>query len=137
MPSPSCSFRIISIVKARRRLRIGHARAAADERFEIPSSQAPAFHVVEQRVDRMWRIEAGPARTAHEDGQALRSVSLTTPQYVVLSAVEAEPGMANPRLARAAFVTPQTMQAMLANLERDGLLRRLPDPAPAGYYAAN
>ena len=61
--------------------------------------------------------------------EALRSIALTTPQYAVLSAVEAEPGMSSARLARAAFVTPQTMQALLANLERDGLLQRRPDPA--------
>lgn len=60
--------------------------------------------------------------------EALRSIALTTPQYAVLSAVEAEPGMSSARLARAAFVTPQTMQALLANLERDGLLQRRPDP---------
>ena len=60
--------------------------------------------------------------------EVLRSVALTTPQYAVLSAVEAEPGMSNARLARAAFVSAQTMQAVLANLERDGLLQRVPDP---------
>jgi DNA-binding MarR family transcriptional regulator len=60
--------------------------------------------------------------------EALRPLELTTPQYAVLSAVEAEAGMSNARLARAAFVTAQTMQGVLANLERDGLLERRPDP---------
>ena len=59
---------------------------------------------------------------------ALRPLDLTTPQYAVLSAVEAEPGLSNARLARAAFVTAQSMQGILANLERDGLLDRHPDP---------
>lgn len=59
---------------------------------------------------------------------ALRPLDLTTPQYAVLSAVEAEPGLSNARLARAAFVTAQSMQGILANLERDGLLVRHPDP---------
>ena len=59
---------------------------------------------------------------------ALRPLALTTPQYAVLSAVEAEPGLSNARLARAAFVTAQSMQGILANLERDGLLKRRPDP---------
>ncbi len=61
--------------------------------------------------------------------EALRTVALTTPQYAALCAVEAETGLSNARLARAAFVTAQTMQAVLANLERDGLLQRRPDPA--------
>ena len=60
--------------------------------------------------------------------EALRTLGLTAPQYAVLSAVEAEAGLSNARLARAAFVTPQSMQGILANLERDGLLVRDPDP---------
>jgi DNA-binding MarR family transcriptional regulator len=56
-----------------------------------------------------------------------RYLGLTAPQYAVLSAVEAEPGLST-RLARAAVVTPQSMQGILANLERDGLLVRHPDP---------
>jgi DNA-binding MarR family transcriptional regulator len=59
----------------------------------------------------------------------LRPLNLTTPQYAVLCAIEAEPGISSARLARAAFVTAQTMQGVLSNLERDGLLRRSPDPA--------
>jgi DNA-binding MarR family transcriptional regulator len=60
--------------------------------------------------------------------EALRPLALTTPQYAVLCAVEVEPGLSNARLARAAFVTAQTMQGVLVNLERDGLLARRPDP---------
>lgn len=59
---------------------------------------------------------------------ALRPAGLTAPQYAILCAVEAEAGLSNARLARAAFVTPQTMQGMLANLERDGVIGRHPDP---------
>ena len=62
---------------------------------------------------------------------ALRSTGLTAPQYAILCAVEAEAGLSNARLARAAFVTPQTMQGMLANLERHGVLARRLDPANA------
>lgn len=62
---------------------------------------------------------------------ALRPTGLTAPQYAILCAVEAEPGLSNARLARAAFVTPQTMQGMLANLERDGVILRLAHPTNA------
>jgi DNA-binding MarR family transcriptional regulator len=65
-------------------------------------------------------------RTRMDD--ALRPLGLTSPQYAVLSAVELEAGISNARLARAAFVTPQTMQGIIANLERDGLLVRQADP---------
>ena len=58
--------------------------------------------------------------------EALRPLHLTTPQYAVLCAVEAEDGLSNAELARLAFVTAQTMQGVLANLERDRLLERRP-----------
>lgn len=60
--------------------------------------------------------------------EALRPIGLTTPQCAVLSALEQKPGLSNAALARAAFVTPQTMQGILANMERNGLLTREPDP---------
>ena len=60
--------------------------------------------------------------------EALLPLALTTPQYSVLSAVELTPGISNAALARAAFVTAQTMQGIVANLERLGLLRRTEDP---------
>lgn len=61
--------------------------------------------------------------------EVLRPLGLTVAQYAVLCAIEAEAGISNARLARAAFVTPQTMQGILANLHRDGLLSREADPA--------
>ena len=58
---------------------------------------------------------------------ALKPTGLTMAQYAVLCALEAEPGLSNARLARAAFVTAQTMQGVLANLERDGIVARKAD----------
>ena len=43
-------------------------------------------------------------------------------------ALEAEPDLSNARLARALFVTPETMHGTLSNLERAGLVERGPDP---------
>lgn len=59
---------------------------------------------------------------------ALRPTGLTMAQYAVLCGLEAEPGLSSARLARAAFVTAQTMQGVLSNLERDGVVARAPDP---------
>lgn len=58
----------------------------------------------------------------------LARVGITAPQNAVLLAVAGNPRMSNAELARAAFVTPQTMQAILVNLERDGLITRSPHP---------
>jgi DNA-binding MarR family transcriptional regulator len=58
----------------------------------------------------------------------LAQVGITAPQNAVLLAVSGNPRISNADLARAAFVTPQTMQAILVNLERGGLIMRSPHP---------
>lgn len=60
---------------------------------------------------------------------ALKPVGITAPQYAVQTAIAAQPGISNAALARAAFVTPQTMQGIVANLERAGLLARSEHPS--------
>ena len=60
--------------------------------------------------------------------ELLEPIGLTVPQYNVLSAVQIQPGISNAALARGAFVTAQSMQGIVANLERLGLLRRKPHP---------
>lgn len=63
----------------------------------------------------------------HLDAE-LGRVGITAPQNAVLLAVAGNPRISNAELARAAFVTPQTMQAILVNLERAGLIARNPHP---------
>jgi len=58
----------------------------------------------------------------------LAQIGITAPQNAVLLAVSGNPRISNADLARAAFVTPQTMQAILVNLERGGLIVRSPHP---------
>ena len=60
--------------------------------------------------------------------EVLRPFGLTTAQYAVMCVIEQEAGISSAGLARAAFVTPQTMTGILANLRRDGLLSREADP---------
>ncbi len=63
-----------------------------------------------------------------EMDKALREVGMTTAQYAALSALEAVPGLSGAELARRSFVTPQTMNAILVNLEAAGLVVRRPHP---------
>lgn len=58
----------------------------------------------------------------------LKAVEITLPQYAVLSNVAISPGISNADLAKAAFVTPQTMQGILSTLEKRNLLERSQDP---------
>src|SRR6186713_1513447 len=56
----------------------------------------------------------------------LAGIGISAPQNAVLQAVAANPRISNATLARSAFVTPQTMQGILVNLERAGLIVRSP-----------
>jgi DNA-binding MarR family transcriptional regulator len=58
----------------------------------------------------------------------LREIGLTTPQYAVLAFLAVQAGASNATLARHAFVTPQSMQAILVGLERSGFIARVPHP---------
>jgi DNA-binding MarR family transcriptional regulator len=58
----------------------------------------------------------------------LAELGVTSSQNAVLLAISGNPRISNADLARAAFVTPQSMQGILVNLERDGLIKRTPHP---------
>src|SRR5580704_2266283 len=59
---------------------------------------------------------------------ALGSHDLTVAQFAVLIALDEEPGLSNADLARRAFVTPQSMYAVLQELERLQFVVRRPHP---------
>ena len=58
----------------------------------------------------------------------LREHGLTRPQFGVLSVLVADPGLSAADLARAAMVTPQAINLLVAGLEREGLVRKEPHP---------
>ncbi|MDR8410085.1 MarR family transcriptional regulator [Nonomuraea sp. 3-1Str] len=62
---------------------------------------------------------------------ALRRHGLTTPQYACLELLDQRPGLSNAELARGAFVTRQSMNVVLRNLQDAGLVER-PEAAPHG-----
>lgn len=59
-----------------------------------------------------------------EMDEALRPLGLSVSQYAVIADIERTPGLANADLARRAFITPQSMQGILSNLEKSGLIQR-------------
>lgn len=61
--------------------------------------------------------------------EALRTLNLTTPQYAVLAQLERRPGISNAALARASFITAQTMHGIVLNLEKNQLVQRKKDPS--------
>ena len=63
--------------------------------------------------------------------EAVSAHGLGIAQFVALSFLAQTPGLANADLARRAFVTPQSMNEVLKQLESTGLVERRPNPANA------
>ncbi|MGL5910451.1 MAG: MarR family winged helix-turn-helix transcriptional regulator, partial [Phycicoccus sp.] len=61
-----------------------------------------------------------------EMDRVLRPLDLTTPQYAVLEVLAQRPGLSAAGLARATFVTRQTMTSVVRGLEGRGLVRARP-----------
>ena len=68
---------------------------------------------------------------------ALREHGATLSQYAVLTALDEEPGLSNADLARRSFVTPQTMNQVLRELEQKGWVARHPHPGHARILQAD
>jgi DNA-binding MarR family transcriptional regulator len=83
-------------------------------------------HPMSKRLGYVLKRAQHALRTSIDD--QLNPLGLTTAQYNLLSAVAVEPGISNAALARMAFVTAQSMQGVVANMEKQGLLRRAPHP---------
>lgn len=89
--------------------------------MESETERAPArvIYLVKQ-------VERG-VRSVLDD--AVRGFGLTTPQYAALSVLARRGGLSSAQLARRAFVTPQAMNQIVAQLEAEELITRAPDPA--------
>ena len=82
---------------------------------------APRISYVVGRLDRALRREIGALVAPH---------GLTVPQYTALSVLRDRAGLSNAQLARRSYVTPQSMNEVIAVLERDGLVTRSPAANP-------
>src|SRR5215210_2972527 len=90
------------------------------------SSKGVAEDRLESRVG--YQMKRAQHALRVEMDKALREVGMTTAQYAALSVLEEAPGLSGAELARRSFVTPQTMNAILANLGSAGLVVRRPHP---------
>jgi DNA-binding MarR family transcriptional regulator len=71
-----------------------------------------------------YRLKRAHAALRNAMDQALREHRLTVPQYACLEVLAARPGLSNADLARATFVTRQSMNVVLRGLQSEGLLIR-------------
>ncbi|MFE2376467.1 MarR family winged helix-turn-helix transcriptional regulator [Streptomyces sp. NPDC059398] len=93
-----------------------------------PVDPHPAENVTEHVGYRLKRAHAG-LRGAMD--RALRAHGLTVPQYSCLEVLAARPDLSNAELARATFVTRQSMNVVLRGLLDAGLTAR-PDTVETG-----
>jgi DNA-binding MarR family transcriptional regulator len=59
--------------------------------------------------------------------RAFADLNVTVPQFSVLTMIDAYPGVSGAELARLTLLTPQTINLIVKNLERDGLIVKTPD----------
>jgi DNA-binding MarR family transcriptional regulator len=84
---------------------------------------------VEEAVGYVLKQAAVALRNAMDE--VLRPLHLTVPQYSCLEVLGQRPGLSNAELARSTFVTRQSMNVVLQNLEGRSLVTR-PATAPHG-----
>jgi DNA-binding MarR family transcriptional regulator len=87
--------------------------------------------LLEHRIGYAIKRVHAALRAAMDD--ALRPHGLTVPQYACLELLAETPELSNAGLARGAFVTRQSMNVVLGNLEDSGLVER---PAQARHGRA-
>src|SRR5688500_12689243 len=59
--------------------------------------------------------------------RAFADPGVTVPQFSVLTMIDAYPGVSGAELARLTLLTPQTINLIVKNLERDDLIVKTPD----------
>lgn len=60
--------------------------------------------------------------------RTLADLGVTSPQFAVLTMLNAYPGLSGADVARLTFLTPQTVGVIIRNLERDGAIEMTPHP---------
>lgn len=75
-----------------------------------------------------YLLRQAQAATRLRMERTLADLSITPPQFVVLTMLNAYPGLSGADLARVAVLTPQTVGVIIRNLERDGAIRKTPHP---------
>jgi DNA-binding MarR family transcriptional regulator len=59
--------------------------------------------------------------------RSFAELEVTVPQFSVLTMIDTYPGVSGAELARLTLLTPQTINLIVKNLERDGLIVKTPD----------
>ncbi|PZS36511.1 MAG: MarR family transcriptional regulator [Pseudonocardiales bacterium] len=85
-------------------------------------SQVEIVGPLDEAVGYVLKQAATALRAAMD--AVLRPLKLTVPQYACLEVLDQRPGLSSAELARATFVTRQSMNLVLRGLQQRGLLTR-------------
>lgn len=107
----------------------GRAEAAGAGRAEAEEAPITAPGDLGHRIGYLLKRAQGALHSRMD--ARLRPLGLTVPQYVCLENLRQRPGQTNAELARAGFVSAQSMNAVVKGLQSRGLITR-PDTAPSG-----
>lgn len=75
-----------------------------------------------------YLLRQAQAAFRHACDTALSELELTLPQFGLLTLLGAQASLSGAELARLSLQTPQTVDTVIKNLERNGLVARTPDP---------
>jgi DNA-binding MarR family transcriptional regulator len=75
-----------------------------------------------------YLLRQAQAATRLTMDRSLTDLGVTPPQFVVLTMLNAYPGLSGADVARVALLTPQTVGVIIGNLERDGAIEKTPHP---------
>ncbi|WCM25968.1 MarR family transcriptional regulator [Sphingomonas sp. QA11] len=73
-----------------------------------------------------YLLRQAAAAYRHRMERLLADLDVTPPQFSVMTMIKAYPGLSNADIARLAMLTPQTVSVIVGNLERAGLIHRVP-----------
>jgi DNA-binding MarR family transcriptional regulator len=94
----------------------------------VPGTQSTATADAEVRSPHLSYIVARLERAVRKEiGRLVGPRGLSVAQYTTLSILRSRSGLSNAQLARRLWVTPQSMNEVIAALERLGLIERVPD----------
>jgi DNA-binding MarR family transcriptional regulator len=88
----------------------------------LPTGPAAGVGPLEASIGYTLKLATTALRSAMD--AALRPLDLTVPQYACLERLGQQPGSSNAELARATFVTRQSMNLVLRGLQDRGLVTR-------------
>ncbi len=99
------------------------SRPSSRSRTQTPAAESP-----QAAIGHLLKHMHQSVRQATDEALRRERIDLSFAHFVALYTLASEPGIAGAELARRAFVTAQTMNAILRRLEQEGTLGRKPNP---------